>query len=69
MMRAAATARNERTVTVPAIIAVICCIVLPIAVVAVVGVTSMFDNSKKSVAQSGSVALRRIWNSISGVRR
>ncbi len=68
-MRVDATATAERKVTVPAIIAVICCIVLPIAVVAVIGVTSMFDNSKKSVAQSGGVTLRRIWNSISGVRR
>ncbi len=68
-MRVAATATNERTVTVPAIIAVICCIVLPIAVVAIVSITGIFDNSKKSIALSGSVTLRRIWNSISRVRR
>ena len=51
-----------------AIIAVICCIVLPIAIVAVVGVTGIF-NSKKSIAQSGSITLRKVWNSISGAKR
>ena len=52
-----------------AIIAVICCIVLPIAIVAVVSVSGIFNSSKKSVAQSGSIALRKIWNSIPGAKR
>ena len=61
--------QDDKEGYIPVMIVIICCIVLSIAVAAVVGTTGIFNNIKQSIAQSDNITLRKLWSSISGAKR